>query len=35
MSYGMEIFDSTGTEIFSTTDSTWTLLGDRPDIRRR
>jgi len=27
MSYGMEIFDSSGTEIFSTTDSTWTLLG--------
>jgi hypothetical protein len=27
MSYGMEIFDSAGTEIFSTTDSTWTLLG--------
>jgi hypothetical protein len=27
MSYGMEIFDSAGTETFSTTDSTWTLLG--------
>ena len=27
MSYGMEIFDSSGTEIFSTTDSTFTLLG--------
>jgi hypothetical protein len=27
MSYGMEIFDSAGNETFSTTDSTWTLLG--------
>ncbi len=27
MSYGMEIFDSSGNETFSTTDSTWTLLG--------
>jgi hypothetical protein len=27
MSYGMEIFDADGDEIFSTTDSTWTLLG--------
>ena len=27
MSHGMKIFDSSGTETFSTTDSTWTLLG--------
>jgi len=27
MSYGLEIFDSSGNETFSTTDSTWTLLG--------
>ena len=27
MSYGMQIFDSSGNETFSTTDSTWTLLG--------
>ena len=27
MSHGLEIFDSSGNEIFSTADSTWTLLG--------
>jgi hypothetical protein len=27
MSHGLEIFDSSGNEIFSTSDSTWTLLG--------
>jgi len=27
MSYGMEIFDASGNEVFSTTDSTFTLLG--------
>lgn len=27
MSYGVEIFDSLGNETFSSTDSTWTLLG--------
>jgi len=27
MSYGMEIFDSSGVKTFSTTDSTWTTLG--------
>tara|TARA_R110002012_G_scaffold165735_1_gene327996 strand:- start:536 stop:826 length:291 start_codon:yes stop_codon:yes gene_type:complete len=27
MSYGMKIFDSSANEIFSTTDSTFTLLG--------
>lgn len=27
MSYGLEISDASGNEVFSTTDSTWTLLG--------
>ena len=27
MSYGLEIFDSSGNTTFSTVDSTWTLLG--------
>ena len=27
MSYGIEVFNSSGTEIFSSSDSTWTLLG--------
>jgi hypothetical protein len=27
VSYGLEIFDSSGNKTFSTTDSTWTLLG--------
>ena len=27
MSYGLEIFDSSGNETFSSTDTTWTLLG--------
>lgn len=27
MSYGLEIFDSSGNTTFSTTDSTWTILG--------
>ena len=27
MAYGFEVFISSGTEIFSSSDSTWTLLG--------
>lgn len=27
MSYGLQIFNASGTETFSSTDSTWTMLG--------